>query len=445
MKPARPRSSPLTSYDAVFLFALNVVVVTWMWFRHGGLERATDFNEWLVAIGQLSGLYAGLCVLLGLVLVSRAPWLERRYGMDQMLRAHRWTGFTAAWLMITHVLTSTVGLARASGISLWGQIVDYVANYAYGVGAVIGFVLFMVVVGLSIREARRRLSHEVWWSIHLATYVAAALAFGHQTAVGSDFKLDPWAFAYWSLLWASVAVLVVGYRWIALVWNLLRYRLNIVAVETEGSGVVSLVVGGRGLERMKVQTGQFFLLRVLDRTRFWKAHPFSLSAPPDGRSLRFTVKALGDDTTALQSIGVGTRVSVEGPYGGFLDAFPSDRKLLFIAGGIGITPFRGLVEDVDRPEDVALLYRTPEPESAVFRDALERLSRERGFELRMSYSRDGNGSDPFTAEALLEAFPDVPSRDVFVVGSPGMVAAARRGLRLAGVPVGNIYLETFTY
>lgn len=445
VKPARPRPSPLKSYDAVFLVAVNVAVVTWMWFRHGGLDRSGNLDEWLVSIGQLTGLYAGLALLLGLVLASRAPWLERRYGMDQMMRAHRWTGFTAAWLMVLHVLTSTIGLARDTGISLWDQIVDYVRNYDYLIGAIIGFGLFVAVALFSIRAARRRFSHEVWWAVHLATYAAAALAFGHQTAVGADFKLDPWAFAYWSLLWASVALLILAYRWIALVWGLTRYRLQIATVEDEGHGVVTLTITGEGLDRMRVQAGQFFLLRVLDRRHFWKTHPFSLSAPPDGRSLRFTIKALGDDTTELQTINTGTRVAVEGPYGGFLDAFPTDRKLLFITGGIGITPFRGLIEDFDRPQDVALLYRNVTPDTAVFREDLQRLSSEKGFDLHMSYSRDGDEADPFGPAALLEKVPDIRERDVFVVGSPRLVAAARHGLRLTEVPMSRIHLETFNY
>jgi predicted ferric reductase len=444
-KPLQPRPSPLTAYDAVFLVGLNVGVVTWMWFRHGGLSRSGDFDEWLVSFGQLTGLYAGLAVLLGLVLASRAPWLERRYGMDQMLRAHRVTGFTAACLMVGHVLTITIGLARDTRISLWDQIVDYVRNYPYLIGAIIGFCLFMVVVLLSIRASRRRLSHETWWAIHLATYAAAALTFGHQTAVGADFVLDRWAFVYWSLLWASVALLIIGYRWLALGWGLARRRLHISAVEDEDPGVVTLAVAGRGLEAIRAQSGQFFLLRVLDRRRFWKAHPFSLSAPPDGHSLRFTIKAFGDDTTALQTIAPGTRVAVEGPYGGFLDAFPTERKVLFIAGGIGITPFRGMLEDFDRPQDITLLYRNTTPDKAVFRDDLHRLSREKGFDLHMSYSRVGDEPDPFTAEALLHRVPDIGERDVFVVGSPRLVAAAKRGVRLAGVPTDRVHLETFTY
>lgn len=443
--PARPRPSPLTAWDPVLLVVLNVAVVTWMWFRHGGMSRTGDFGEWLVSVGQLTGLYAALAVLLGLVLVSRAPWIERRYGMDQMIRAHRWTGFAAVWLMIVHILASTFGLALDTGISLWDQIVDYWHNYPYMVGAILGVGLFLLLAGLSIRRIRARISYETWWLVHLTAYAAVALTFGHQTAIGADFVLDRWAFAYWVLLYSSVAVLILLYRWFALAWRVWRYRLRIDEVVVEGPGVVTLVVGGPRIGRISAQAGQFFMLRVLDRSRWWKSHPFSVSAPPDGRSLRFTVKALGDHTTALQTIRPGTRVAVEGPYGGFLDVLPTERRMFFIAGGIGITPFRGLVEDLDRPGDVTLLYRTPTPEDTVFRADLERLSTELGFELHLSHSRDGDQTDPFTPGALLRLVPDLRDRDVFVIGSPRLVASARRGLRLAGVPASRIHLESFTY
>jgi predicted ferric reductase len=436
----------LSAWDPVWLVALNAAVVTWMWLRHGGPQRLTDGAEWLVAIGQLTGLYAALAVLVGLVLVSRAPWVERRYGMDQALRAHRWVGLTAAWLMLAHILVSTVGLAAAAGISLWDQLVDYVRNYPYLANAFIGIGLLAAVVVVSLRAVRARVSYETWWFVHLGAYAGVALVFGHQTAIGADFALDPWAYWYWVLLYASVAYLLLVHRWAALVWRLMRHRTRIEEVISQGDGVVTLVVSGRRLDTMAVQAGQFFLVRVLAAGRWWKAHPFSLSAAPDGTSLRFTVKALGDDTASLQTIEPGTRVGLEGPYGGFLGVLPTDRKMLFIAGGIGITPFRGLIDDIHRPEDAALIYRNPTPDEAVFREDLERLSQERGFELHLSYSRtDDPDPSPLDAPRLLRLVPDVAAREVFVIGSPPLVAAARRALRDSGVPSSRIHLESFSY
>jgi predicted ferric reductase len=443
--PPPPRISPLQNYDPVWLLVVNAGVVAFMWFVHGGLER-TETQGWLIAVGQLTGLYAALAALLGLVLISRAPWLERRYGMDRMTHFHRYTGFTAASLMAIHVVTVTVGYAWDTEITIWEQIVDSVANYPYVLNAVIGFALLMVVAVSSLRALRKVLAYEHWWFIHVGAYAGIALAFGHQTATGSDFVRDGWAVAYWTLLYLSAAGLIFGFRWITPLVLAVRHRLEVRAVEVVGSDAVTVVLSGRDLDRLRVQAGQFFLLRVLTAGRWWKAHPFSLSAPPDGKTLRFTIKALGDDTTALQTIAVGTRIAIEGPYGGFLPFRSTQRKLLYIAGGVGITPFRGLIDDVARPKDVALLYRNRRPNDALFLDELSSLSRERGFDLRLTYSRNGGKEpNPFDPNQLRDFVPDVADREVFVVGSPRLISAAKNGLRAAGVPARNIHYENFSY
>ncbi len=443
--PPRPRPSPFHSSDPWWLFALNAVVIGFMWVKHGGIDRIEP-HGWLIAVGQVTGLYAALAALAGLVLTSRAPWLERRYGQDQMVGLHRYTGFTAATLMIVHVTVVTLGYAFDTGITVWEQIVDSVTNYAYVLNAVIGFGLLMLVAGSSLRALRRALSYEIWWFIHLGSYVGLLLAFGHQTAIGSDFVDDGWAVLYWSLLYLSVAALIFGHRWLTPFVLALRHRFEVVEVHSEGPGVVTVVLGGRDLDRLPVQAGQFFVLRELAKGRWWKAHPFSLSAVPDGRTLRFTIKALGDDSSEFQSIDVGARFSIEGPYGGFLPHRTTGRRILYIAGGVGITPFRGLIDDVSRPQDVALLYRTRSPEDAVFLDQLQGLSATKGFALELSFSRiTGGDLHPFAPERLLEFVPDLLEREVFVVGPPPMISAARNGLRAAGVPASHVHLESFGY
>ena len=80
--------------------------------------------------------------------------------------------------------------------------------------------------------------------------------------------------------------------------------------------MTSIEIGGRRLERLRARSGQFFTWRFLTRDRWWEAHPFSLSAAPDGRRLRITVKGVGGYTEALRALRPGTRVIAEGPFGG---------------------------------------------------------------------------------------------------------------------------------
>ena len=77
---------------------------------------------------------------------------------------------------------------------------------------------------------------------------------------------------------------------------------------------------------------------------WWASNPYSLSAPADPRMMRFTVKDLGDHSTALARLTPGTRVFAEGPYGTFTGHRRTQRrKVLLIAAGVGITPLRALV------------------------------------------------------------------------------------------------------
>src|SRR4029079_188654 len=107
--------------------------------------------------------------------------------------------------------------------------------------------------------------------------------------------------------------LLVVFRVLAPVAAAFRYRLRVAEVVEEAPGVVSLRISGRPLGRLDARAGQFFLWRFLTRDRWWASHPFSLSEAPDGRSLRITVKALGDFSSRLAQIAPGTRVAAERP------------------------------------------------------------------------------------------------------------------------------------
>ena len=126
---------------------------------------------------------------------------------------------------------------------------------------------------------------------------------------------------------------------------------------------------------LRAEPGQFFLWRFLDRRRIWSAHPFSLSAAPDGRSLRITVKALGDHSAASRDIRPGTRVLAEGPFGVFTESARRRReKVLLVAGGIGITPIRSIVERMRG--DVVVVYRALGDGRPVFKRELDELTAE---------------------------------------------------------------------
>ncbi|MEY2398639.1 MAG: hypothetical protein QOJ00_1813, partial [Actinomycetota bacterium] len=308
--------------------------------------------------------------------------------------------------------------------------------------------LFVAVAVTSVRAARRKLSRESWYSVHLYAYLAIALSFAPQLAVGNDFTDDAVARAWWLALYVAVFGSILAWRVVRPLWFNARHQLRVEAVRGEANGVTSIYITGRRLEEIKAEAGQFFLWRFLVGTGWAKAHPYSLSAAPNGRFLRITVKDLGDDSARLQHLKAGVRVFAEGPYGTFTAQRRTQRRVALIAGGIGITPLRALMETLPAaPGDVTLLYRAATDGDAAFRRELDQLAKRRGFELRMFVGTDigDDQTDQLGVPALRRHLPDIAKRDVFVCGPPAMLTALRRRLRSLRVPTRQVHFERFEF
>jgi predicted ferric reductase len=298
---------------------------------------------------------------------------------------------------------------------------------------------------LSVRYARRRMQYETWHTIHVALYAAVVLGLLHQAKEGTAFTSSTAAAAYWWSLWALVLGALLTGRVVLPLWRNAYHRFRVAAVVPESDLVVSIYVTGRHLDRLPVRAGQFFIWRFLTRGRWWQANPYSLSAAPDGRSLRLTAKAVGSASAGLRQLPVGTRVFVEGPYGAFTSLQRTRAATLLIAGGVGVTPIRALLQELTG--SVVVLYRVRNPADAVLLRELEELARARGFRLHLLTGRSGAGSppyDPFEPRTLLAGVPDIADRDVFVCGPPAMTTAVLRSLRALGVPRSQVHAERFS-
>ena len=426
--------------------AANAVVTIGLWFRHGGLSAASGPGGPATAVGELTALAGTYAVLLQLLLMARVPWLERAIGFDRLAGWHRWNGFAAVWLLVAHTVSTTLGYAQGTRQSIAGQTGDFLRHYADVPIAYVGLLLLVAVGVTSARAVRRRWSRERWYVLHLTAYAAVVLAFAHQLAVGTDLSGDRVARAWWVALYVVVGATILAWRVGAPVRFNLRHRLRVVGVQPEARGVASILIGGRHLDRIAAQPGQFFLWRFRFGARWWHAHPFSLSAGPTAQHLRITVKTLGDRTAELVHVPVGTRVYAEGPYGTFTTAQRRRARAVLIAGGIGVTPVRALLDGLaDPPGHVTVLHRIATPADAVFADELTDLAIARGFTLKVLVGTDigDDRTDRLGLPALRRAVPDIRQRDCYVCGPPAMVDVVCRRLRLLGVPDDQVHRERF--
>lgn len=315
--------------------------------------------------------------------------------------------------------------------------------------ATVGTVLMAVVAVTSIRAIRRRLSYEAWYGLHLYAYLGIALAFSHQITIGADFIGDPVALWFWIGLYVVTFGLLLWYRVLTPIRVSARHQLRVAAVVPEAPSVVSIYLTGRDLHDLPVAAGQFFHVRFLRRGGWWRPHPFSISAAPNGEYLRLTIKDLGDDSRRMMSMPEGTPVFIEGPYGAFTRNVVKQDRVVMLAGGVGVTPLRAIFEGLTPGEQhVTFLYREGEPSETIFREELLGLAARHGAEVRFLEGHRGTPEmpiDPLAPEWLYSLAPDIAESDVLVCGSPSFTKRVLASLNTLGVPARQVHAERFGY
>lgn len=457
----RQRQADLLEVGAVVMVVTTVVMFL---LNSGGpaLMTGTAASR-LIGFGRLTGLVGTALLLLQLLLAARLPWVDRVYGHDRALIAHRRVSRVAVPMLLAHAGALILGYAAQAGISPWlGWLIEPIRMLGGAVPdmltAFASLAILMLVAVTSVRAAQRRTSHETWHLVHVTAYAAVALSVPHQLSTGTDIAFNPLTRLLWLALYVATAGAVVVFRVLVPLWRSFRHLPVVDAVVPEAPGVVSVIIRGRDLHRLPIQAGQFVHWRFLTPGLWAAAHPWSISAAPDGKRLRLTVRDLGDHSRRLATVRPGTRVVIEGPYGAFTTEHRTRRRVLLIAAGIGITPVRALAEELAAtpatgPGDVTVLYRGNDEHSLVLRDELEHLAARSPVRVDVLVGPPVQGSwlppqlaghdEQADADVLAQLVPALADHDVYVCGPPVWMQLVRDCLRRAGVPRAQIHDERF--
>lgn len=448
----RARVDAAVRLAAVSLLWLSLLLVTYWWVVGGGVQDLGGWASGLTSVGRLSGLAAAVLLLVQVVLMARVPALEAAYGQDRLAHLHRLVGFTSFNLMLLHIVTITWGYAAGELAQTPGTLWDLTFNYPGMLLAVAGTIGLCMVVVTSVKAARRRIRYESWHLLHLYAYLGVGLALPHQLWTGQQFMSSTGRTVFWWTAWAVATAAALWWRLALPLWRNTRHQLRVVAVRPEAHGIFSVYVAGRRLDRLRVEAGQFFTWRFLGRPGWTRANPYSLSAAPDGRSLRITVQAVGDGSASLVAVRPGTRVLVEGPFGRLSARAASGRKVALIGAGVGMTPLRALAEGLPYASgDAIVLHRyTREP---LFAPELRVLAHARGLHVvnlpghrREADSWLGAGVGNVNDVAALRHWvPDIAGRDVYVCGPKPWTDIVVRTLAACGLPPSQLHLETFAW
>src|SRR3954467_3262685 len=356
---AGPRPAPARAHPSAVLAVIAAGAAAVLGLLLHNNPSIHGWGDWLTNVGRVTGLLAGYSVVVLVALMARIPPLERGIGADRLARWHAMGGRCTVSLVVAHVLLITWGYAVTAHTNVISQTATLLTSYPDVLMASVAGLLLVGVGLVSMRAARKRMRYETWYYLHFYTYLAVALAFSHQFATGAEFVANAPARVVWGGMYAAVGAVILWYRFITPARQAIRQQLRVETVRRESPDTVSVVVSGPRVHELAAQPGQFFRWRFLTRDMWWASNPYSLSAAPLPDRLRITVKSLGDHSAKISRLRRGTRVIAEGPYGAMTPARRTRRKVLMIAGGVGVTPLRALFQALPaEPGDLTLVYRS---------------------------------------------------------------------------------------
>lgn len=431
----------------------SVIAVTAMFLIDGGLKTLSDPSSILSAVDRLTALIATNLLLIDVLLIARIPWIDHYYGHDRATTAHKKLGKPILYLVLAHFISSVIQYAMVANTDV---IREFFSLLTIGdlLLATLALVLMIAVVVTSLNFARKAITYEAWYLVHVFAYGAVMLAIPHQFSTGSDIAGKPIAMTYWITFYLFVLVNVVWYRIARPIVRGVRHSLRVSAVKRESSDAVSIYLTGKNVGKLGGTAGQFYLLRVLNSRDWWRPHPFSISAAPNSTFVRFTIADRGDDTKLLQSIKPGTPVLLEGPYGVFTEDRRTKEKVVLMAAGIGIPPVRALAEQIAaRPHDVTIVYRMRNQQDAALLAETRELAARRGFRLVELEGRRGVGTSWMNADysgrsdldRLKEIAPEIADSDVYICGPTAWTRAVEKSVLAAGVSAKQIHAEEFAW
>ncbi|MBY0493880.1 MAG: ferredoxin reductase family protein [Cyanobacteria bacterium] len=435
--PSRAAAARVTLY--VVLLALPLIVSTIVQPSRAGPQT------FLALLADRFGILGFTIVCLQFVVAARLRWVEWPFGLDMLFRFHRSMAIVAGALLVSHpllmVLDGETDLVLALAVAWPIQL------------GRLTLVVLLAVIATSVFRRRLHLRFEQWRVSHNALSVTLlVLASTHSLFAGEDLSTWPMR-AIWAGFVTGALAAYVHHQFLWHRRTQAWYEVSDVRQETHDTWTLVLKPVGQD-HVFSYLPGQFHFITFYRAGMPPEEHPFSISSNPGNpRELASTVKASGDFTQTIKHTQPGDRVLVRGPYGRFshLLAPPADR-LVFVAGGVGITPFISMLRYMRHAgawQPTVLLYANKTEDDILFRSELDDMVYQSGGQLRVVHivSRASAAwvgeRGRLDVERLQRYSGPVGACRFYVCGPPPMMRNAVLMIAECGAGVRNIHTERF--
>lgn len=356
-------------------------------------------------------------------------------GLDRMYHFHRQIGMTALALMLVHYFftPSFTGLQLNSGLN---TLARYAGEY--------GFYGLVALAALSLVKripfTKWEVPYHLWRQSHRFIGIFFMIIVFHWLFIKRPFGGEALLVNY---LTVFGIIGVASFLYTQIMPFLKRRGFEVIEVDRlPAATVVKAKPTGRGI---RATPGQFGFLRVA-KSGLGEPHPFTLAGIGGDGTITFAIKPLGDYTRRLrESIAVGDRIQIEGGHGRFIQGRGGDRQV-WLAGGIGITPFLAMAESLEsgQKRQIHLVHSVRNASEAVSDQRLFEIAKEvEGFSFVLHDSEKEGWID---AEKLIAKAPfEVDGSELWFCGPPPLRSAIVGGLKKLGKRFKSVKFERFEF
>jgi predicted ferric reductase len=434
----------------IYLFLIITISALWL-ATDPVFDQAYSFLALRASMMNYTGLIGITVMSVAMIIAFRPVRLERWVGgLDKSYRLHKWLGITGLVFSIAHYLWAQgpkwavqLGLATRQERQRGGaQDLDTIEHFFRSMrhtAESVGEWAFYAALVLMVLALVKFFPYKYFFKTH------RFIALAYLALVFHSFILIN--FAYWGTATSVVMMPLLVGGTIGAFYSLFRR----IGVNRRHKGRVSDVTFFKDNSVLKMsidildqwpghKEGQFAFLTI-DQNE--GPHPFTISSSwkNDGK-LDFMIKGLGDYTGQLPSLlKTDTFVSVEGPYGQF-DFKSAQTRQIWVAGGIGITPFVSRLQGLARQKTkqaVDLFYSTQSPDEG-FIENIRAYAKEAGVNLHLIRTESDGLLD---AQKIKNHVPDWNKSSVWFCGPKGFGQALKNDFTKDGLDSSCFHQELF--
>jgi len=393
-------------------------------------------GQTLTAVSRFASFNAIILLQINLLLSSRLWFLDRFFGFDRIYKWHKLVGISAFSLILLHPFLLIIELLP-QGIPWYYIIPGTYIPYTLGIVS-LWLLTLLVVLTLYIN-----LPYHIWKKIHKFMGLAVLGISMHSLLIPTPFT-GYLIVKIWLYLWIAVGMSSYLYR--QLLHRRLgpKHKVQLTRFAQIGDIIQIHVKPLTG--PIRFIPGQFAFLSVENHIIGKEEHPFSFSSGPHLNSIRFSIKKAGDYTNQLDTLQKSTKIVLVGPYGKFADRFVKTKKpSVWIAGGIGITPFLSMLSWVyrqDKDRVVSLFYSTKSQNDAyALKEIREKMANMKNAHL---YHRSTSKNGRLDAAFITQKVPWLNSADIYLCGPKPMMYGLARQFQKIGISHDHLIFEDFS-